>query len=76
MKKEVSSPGTRFDKFTPQHINDERNKPEPKFSLPRVNKRFCESCKRYVDFANNPNKIVKRFKGWKCLDCKNKGDKL
>lgn len=62
--------GTRFDSGTPNQINDERIKPYVNFDFPPVpqsNRRFCESCKSYVDVASNPKK---KFKGWKCNKCK------
>lgn len=69
-KRNNSGFGTRFDPGTPNHINDEKQKPYVNFDFPPVlssNKRYCEACKHYVDVTSNPRR---KFKGWKCDKCK------
>ena len=61
---------TRFDPFTPNQSNDERQKPYVNFDfppMPSAKKRYCESCKQYVDVASIPKR---KIKGWECDKCR------
>lgn len=62
--------GTRYDKFSGEWIEKQRNLGGATGVFIKFNSRFCETCKQ-----RKPSDKTKAFKGWKCADCKAKEKK-
>jgi hypothetical protein len=57
---------TKYDKYSGEWIENQKNKyAQPGVKL-NFGKRFCEACKSFKKKTSEP-----AIKGWKCTDCRN-----